>query len=128
MWATVHFGAPTLLQLVFGLFGLLLVWLALWSWLGVSRVAAGGGAVTVASGLLVPMREYRLDAGEIAEVTTKIGMQTGGTPYYDVMVIRRDGKQMAAGRGVRDKREAEWLAATVREALGGSGMADSLSP
>jgi hypothetical protein len=46
-------------------------------------------------------------------------MQAGNTPYYDVILIRKDGKQIPAGRGIRDKREAEWLAGTLREALPG---------
>jgi hypothetical protein len=33
--------------------------------------------------------------------------------------VRKDGKQMSAGRGIRDKREVEWLAATMRDALRG---------
>jgi hypothetical protein len=31
--------------------------------------------------------------------------------------VRTDGKQVAAGRWVRDKREAEWLAASLKSAL-----------
>jgi hypothetical protein len=77
----------------------------------------GDRAVTVASGLLAPMRRHRLGSDEIAEVTTRIGMQAGRTPYYDLILVRKDGKRMPAGRGIRDKREAEWLAATMREAL-----------
>jgi hypothetical protein len=37
---------------------------------------------------------------------------------YDVMVVRTNRKQVAAGRWVRDKREAEWLAATIKKQLG----------
>lgn len=44
-------------------------------------------------------------------------MQAGGTPYYDLVLAREDGRQVPAGRGIRDKREAEWLADTLREAL-----------
>jgi hypothetical protein len=44
-------------------------------------------------------------------------MQAGRTPYYDLMLIRNDGRKLPAGRAIRDKREAEWLADTVREAL-----------
>ena len=119
VWATVHFGAPMLLQVIFGVFGLLILWGTVASWLGVSQVTVGDGAVTVASGLLAPMREHRLAAEEIAEVTTRIGMQAGNTPYYDLILVRKDGKQVPAGRGLRDKREAEWLAATLRDALRG---------
>jgi hypothetical protein len=45
-------------------------------------------------------------------------MQAGSRPYYDVLVVRINGKQVAAGRWVRDKGEAEWLAATIKEELG----------
>jgi hypothetical protein len=113
----VHFGAPLFFHLIFGAFGLLLIWGTVGSWLGVSRVTVGGGAVTVASGVLAPTRERRLAAAEIAEVTTRIGMQAGSTPYYDLVLVRTDGKRVNAGRGLRDKREAEWLAASMREAL-----------
>jgi hypothetical protein len=112
--ATVLLGAPIVFPIVFGLFAVLLVWLVLDQWLGVSRVTAGDGAVSVASGLVTASRERRLPAGEVAEVITRIGMQAGGTPYYDVVVVRRDGKKMVAGRGIRDKREAEWVARLIR--------------
>lgn len=119
IWAMVRLGAPILFPLVFGAFALLLLWIALDQWLWVSRVTAGDGAVTVATGLLAPTRERRLAAAEIAEVTTRIGMQAGGTPYYDVVVVRRDGRRVVAGRGIRDKREAEWVAGAIREGVGG---------
>jgi hypothetical protein len=51
-------------------------------------------------------------------VVPAIGMQAGSTPYYDVVVRRKDGGKIIAGRSVRDKREAEWLAITLKEALG----------
>jgi hypothetical protein len=115
--ATVLLGAPIVFPLVFGLFAILLIWGVLDQWLGVSRVTAGDGAVSVASGLVTAGRERRLAAAEVAEVTTRIGMQAGGTPYYDVVVVRRDGKKVVAGRGIRDKREAEWVAGLIREGV-----------
>ena len=54
-------------------------------------------------------------------MTTRIGSQAGGTPYYDVMNVTAAGKRMAAGRAIRDKREAEWLAATIAGALTAPG-------
>jgi hypothetical protein len=44
-------------------------------------------------------------------------MQAGGTPYYDVVVVQRNGKKVIAGRGIRDKREAEWVAGLIRESV-----------
>ena len=114
---TVLLGAPLLFPIVFGLFAVLLLWAVLDQWLGVSRVTAGDGTVRVASGLLTAGRERRLSASEVAEVTTRIGMQAGGTPYYDVILVRRDGKRVVAGRNIRDKREAEWVAGLIREGV-----------
>jgi hypothetical protein len=44
-------------------------------------------------------------------------MQAGSTPYYDVVVVRKGGKPVIAGRFVRDKREAEWLVQTLKAAM-----------
>jgi hypothetical protein len=87
------------------------------AWLKVTRVTVGDGRVTVASGVLGPNRERSLGAAEVAEVTTKIGAQAGGTAYYDVVLVTTAGKRVAAGGGIRAKREAEWLAATITSAL-----------
>jgi hypothetical protein len=50
-------------------------------------------------------------------VTTRIGYQQGTTPFYDISIDTTAGKRVAAGRAVRDKREAEWLAATITKAI-----------
>lgn len=108
--------APILFPIVFGLFALILVYLLLQAWLGVTRVIAGDGQVTIASGWLMPQRERTIRAGEIKEVTTRIASQQGDTAYYDIVVETTAGSRVAAGRSVRDKREAEWLAATIAKA------------
>jgi hypothetical protein len=113
----IYFKAPVLFPIVFGLFGLLLVYGMLQMWLGVSQVTVDAGTLALASGYLSPGPERRLAASEITDVTTRIGMQAGSTPYYDVVVLRKDGKKMTAGRSVRSKREAEWLAAIIKKAL-----------
>jgi hypothetical protein len=116
--ALVYFGAPLVFPIVFGIFELLLVWGTLQIWLGVSRVTLDAETLAVASGYVYPGRERRLAAREIADVTTAIGMQAGPTPYYDVVILRKDGKKVTAGRSIRNKREAEWLAVTIKGALG----------
>jgi hypothetical protein len=45
-------------------------------------------------------------------------MQAGKSVYYDVVIRRKDGKKATAGGSVRDKREAEWLAVTIKKSLG----------
>jgi hypothetical protein len=118
IWFMLHVGAPVLFPIVFGLFQLLLLYMVLELWLGVTRVTVDAGAVTVASGYVAPFRERRYSAAEIAEVTTKIGMQAGGRPYYDLTLVRADGKRVTAASSIRDKREAEWLVGVLKEGLG----------
>jgi hypothetical protein len=113
-----YLKAPVVFPIVFGLFELLLLIGTLQLWLGVSRVTADRAALLIAQGYIYPGREQKIASGEISTVTTRIGMQAGSRPYYDVVVMRRSGKQIATGRWIRNKREAEWLAATIRDALG----------
>ena len=117
----ISFGAATFLVIIFGLFGVLALWGVLELWLRVSRVTADGGSVVIATGYLAPSRERRLPMSDIAEVKTRIGMQAGGSPYYDLILVRTDGSSVTAGNGIRDKREAEWLAAALRRAISPAG-------
>jgi hypothetical protein len=47
-----------------------------------------------------------------------MGLQAGSTVYYDLAVVQRNGRRANAGSGIRDKREAEWLAGLIRSAIG----------
>jgi hypothetical protein len=114
----VYFRAPIVFPIITGLFGVLILIGVLDLWFEVSRVTVDGGTVTWAAGYLFPGRERTLVASEIADVTASIGMQAGATVYYDVTVVRQNGKKVKVGRAVRDKREAEWLALTIKNALG----------
>jgi hypothetical protein len=116
--AVVHFDAPVIFTIVFGAFELLLIVGTLSFWLMVSRVRAEAGRLDLAGGYLFCYRERSFTASEIADVSTRIGMQAGSRPYYDIMVDRKSGKPATAGRWIRDKREAEWLAGMMKDVVG----------
>ena len=113
----VYFRAPLIFPIVTGLFGLLILFSVLDLWLTVSRVTVDAGTLTWASGYLFPGRERTLHASEIADVIASIGMQAGTKVYYDVSVVRKNGKKVKVGRSLRDKREAEWVAETIKTAI-----------
>jgi hypothetical protein len=81
-------------------------------------VVVDKGSISVAQGYIYPGSEKTIASAQISSVIAKISMQTGSVPYYDVVLVTTAGKQIAAGRWVRNKREAEWLAATIKDALG----------
>lgn len=112
-------GAPTLFPVLFGGFAVLMLVGVLRLWLGVTRVVVDRGTVSVTSGLLGGGRSRTLTAAEVAAVDVGIGMQAGDTPYYSVRIVRTNGRRITAGSGIRDKREAEWLAHTIRGGLAG---------
>ncbi len=116
--ALVRYDAPVLFPIVFGLFELLLIVGALQFWFGVSRVTANAGTLVVAQGYFYPVRERTIPVAEIGDVSVKVGMQAGSRPYYDLIVGLKNGRRLTAGRSMRDKPEAEWLALTIKNALG----------
>ena len=95
IWACIHFKAPILFPIVFGFFGILILWFTLDAWLKVTRVTVEPGTVTVAKGYLTTGQGKTIAASEIDDVTPTIGMQGGNTVYYDVTIVRKDGKKVA---------------------------------
>jgi hypothetical protein len=114
----VYLDVPTVFPVICGLFGLLIFVGVLDLWMQVTRVTIDAGVVTVATGYLYPGKERPFPQSEIGEVKPMIGMRSGRVSYYDIVILRKNGKKIRAGRSVRDKREAEWLAGTIREAVG----------
>lgn len=117
IWLMLYLGAPRGFPIVFGLFALTLVHSALELWFRVTRVRLDAGVIAVGTGYLALARERRFQVTQIVDVAAMIGMQAGGTNCYHVVLVRSDGKRTTAGHAVRDRREAEWLADTVKQAL-----------
>jgi hypothetical protein len=121
VWFLVTHAAPLLFVVVFGLFDALLVMIVASLWLGTSRVVVEAGTVTARTSILGVGIRHRVPCTDVVAVEMPIGMQSGdgsGTPYYDLRLVRRDGSKMLVGRGVRSKREAEWLVGELRRAIG----------
>jgi hypothetical protein len=117
IWLMVRLGAPIFFPVVFGAFGLLLFVLALDIWLVSSRVLIEGGTVTIRSGILGIARTRRIPSSEISDVRLAIGMQSGGTAFYEVKLVLSGGRAITVGQNIRDKREAEWLAAEMKRRI-----------
>ncbi len=107
-------NAPGLFWMLFGLFDVLMIYVVLVMWLGHSRIRVGRERVVVTSGIAFLTRSTSMPTASCADVSVKIGMRSGNTPYYDLALIGDDGTTLNAGSSIKDKREAEWLADAIR--------------
>lgn len=120
IYAMLRLGAPMLFPIIFGLFDLLLFYGVLAHWLGRSTVVGDTGVLTVDRRILGYGGERRIEGDTITSIEAVIGMQMGSTPYYDIKVTRTDGRPVTLGGGIRDKREAQWIAGLLVTAVKGS--------
>lgn len=112
-------GAPLLFPVIFGILDLLLLYGVLAHWLGRLTVVADTGLLKVDRRILGFGSERRLEGDVICAIEPVVGMQVGSTPYYDLKVSRTEGRPISAGGGIRDKREAEYLAGLLLKAVKG---------
>lgn len=105
--------APLPFAIFFGLFELFFLWIVLDLFFGSSIVRIAPDAIHVHRSLLFLRSDRDIPRADIADVRTKIGVQTsGGTgqPYYEVDIALKNGGSVTAGKYLTNKREAEWIA------------------
>jgi hypothetical protein len=116
--------APRIFPWVFGGFGVLLTWGWVSTTLGSGRVVAERGRLTVSKGLLgLALTGRSMPASSVRGLRVEVGMQVSGTrprAYHRLVAELEGGRTLVLGSGVRSRREAEWCARRVEEALTGA--------
>lgn len=115
--------------LVIGFFAIVLTYLAVQMWFGTTRVVIGR-SLKFQDGLLGGGKVREVPFAEIASIDDVIRTQKGGatgTPYYDIVLKRRDGGSLTLGRTLASKYEAEWLVAEMRRLACGRPKAEAAS-
>lgn len=114
-------GVPWIFQALTLLIEPLFIVLCLDLWLSTTTVTIANGLVTRRYAVLGVACKRFWPGDEIQGVLLKIGTQMQGrtgTPYYNVRALLQDGRTTMIGPRIRDKRQAEWIAARMRMALG----------
>ena len=119
LWLTIHLKAPIIFPIAWSLFEIIILYMVLRSWSGTTRVVAEADGLTVTKKLLGIGRTRMIPAGDVVEIKTKIGMTSGQTPYQNIKVICRDGREVTAGSTIKDTREAAWLAQEMMKCVRG---------
>ncbi len=120
IWLQLYLGAPLFFPIVCGLLGAVLLLFVIDLWFSSTTVVIESGMVKIKRTTLGIGGTKQIPCSDISDVQIKIGMQQGQTAtqsakaYYDIKIHRKNGKKVSAGRNLRDKREAEWLAAEMK--------------
>ncbi len=122
LWFLHSVKVPVIFPVVFGLFEALFVLIALDLWFGSVRVSIAGGVLQRRYALAgIPISTRAMPAADVSKLKLKVGMQSGGragTPYYDLRAVLLNGREQTLAGSIRDKHQAEWLAAQMSAALG----------
>ena len=119
LWLIIHFKAPIIFPIVAGLFDALILLGVLYLWSGTTRVVAEADGLTVTNKLLSIGRTRMIPAGDVVEIKIRIGMTSGETPYQNIKVICRNGREVTAGSTIKDAHEAAWLAQEMMKCVRG---------
>lgn len=98
---------------------LFLIWQVLELWLRRIRVEAHPGGLDVKRSMLWMGRTRHVAAHELERIDAVIRKGSGNPPYYDIKAHRPDLKPLTLGDRIRSKREAEWVARTLWQAVKG---------
>lgn len=116
-WLATEGGGALFFAIVFGLASLF-VWVA---WLNMlfrsSRAVVDANGMGVFTHWLFLRIGKRLSPSDISTISTKIGMTSGNTVYYKICVTPHAGDDITVATGMKDRGEAEWLAAEMQRLL-----------
>jgi hypothetical protein len=109
--------APIFFPIVFGFVDLVIFLILINLLFKSSRITAEASGLTVTTRWLLFRSVNNLSPADIANITTKIGMTSGQNVYYDIHIIARAGRDITAASSIKDKKEADWLAAEMKRLL-----------
>jgi hypothetical protein len=117
-WLMHALHVPLIFVIGWGFFELILALMML-SMLAAVRVRVGDGAVTIVKSLagLVYSRR-RIAASEVSSVAAVAGMTANNTVYNRLRISYGGNRTYNFADGIRDKREADWLADQISQRLG----------
>ena len=117
-WLIHTLHAPLIFIIGWGFFDLILV-LILLSLLAAVRVRVGDGAVTIQKALLgLVYSRRRIAASDVSGVAAVPGMTVDNTVYSQLRLSYGGKRSYDFADGIRDKREADWLADQISQRLG----------
>lgn len=113
--------APFIFPFLFGIFGVIILVLLFDFAFGRTTIRASRRALQIRRSWFGIGSTRSVDPAQIDSVTTVVGMTSGGgngTPYYNVRLRIKDGKESFAAKYIRSRRDAEALAEKIEKECG----------
>jgi hypothetical protein len=101
--------APPLLPLVASAADLLMTIFLVNLWFHRSHVAIAAGQVKIEAAWFSFKKQRAIKSGDVANFATEIGAQVGHSPYYDLKIRVRDGREFTVAKHLGNRPEADWL-------------------
>lgn len=114
----VYLDAPFIFWVVFGIFDFLFLFILLQLSFGESRIMIDANSITVTNLVAGFPSTINLPASDIQTIKPSIGMQSGKSVLYSVTLVRRGGKESRIWVAMKEKHDAEWLAAEIQRQIG----------
>jgi hypothetical protein len=114
---------PPLLPLVAGAADLLMTIFLANLWFHRSHVAIAAGQVKMEAAWFSFKKQRAIKSSEVANFETEIGAQVGHSPYYDLKIRVRDGREFTVAKHLGNKPEADWLVREMNKSIARSPSA-----
>ena len=123
IWSGITWAAhddALIASIILGLFGLLILWIALDVWFYRSVVEASASGLRIRGGLFGIGRTRVFAAEDIDKFTVNEGMSSGAKVWNDVLVVLRNGKRRTVGRMISSKLAQQAVIDELQSSLGHS--------
>lgn len=118
IWFMIQEKVPILFPIVFGFFDLLILLFLFTGLFYSARIVAGPVGLRVYSRFIIPLGEKSFSSDQVKRISVSSGMQSGDKQYFDIKAELMADKKIGLASGIREKRQAEWLAKTFSQRLG----------
>jgi hypothetical protein len=110
-------GAPPFFAVIFSIFGVLILAMAVDFFTGTSVVSADGAGLRARHAVLGMSRARSIDAADVESIASKVAGHVGNRPYFDVEARLKDHSARTLARYFVSRDDADAVAAKLWEAL-----------
>ncbi len=118
IWLMIHVGTPFLFPIIFGLFEIFFVWIAIDLWFYRSVVEARSEGLTFRGGLLGIGRQKSWAADDVKRFATSQSMSSGTKVWKNFDVVLRSGKRRTIAQSIEGRLAQQAVMDELNAALG----------